>query len=107
MKKIIKFELFLIFLVFIFIISFILYTNIIVYKYLNSAKDDLLNEFKQNTGFSIKYKKIYPNIIGKIKIKEVLLNREDSTLELGDIEISYSFLPFFTKNKTGIIQYEN
>ena len=52
------------------------------------------------TGLNIKYQRISPFLIGKIKIFEVILyDSEGLKLELGNIEIYYSIFSIFSNHK--------
>jgi len=102
-KKLIFLEILIILIFIIILLSSILFLNIIAYRYFLAKKDAFLNEITEITGFKIEFKKISPYIIGKIKIYEVILYNPNGTiLKLGNIEISYSLLSIFSKNKNPI-----
>jgi len=87
----------------IFLIFTLYFINIVVYKYFLESKTKLLEEFKELTGFNIKYKKLSPNIISSIKVFEVVIYDDLGTkLEVGDLEVDYSIIAFL-KNKKNFL----
>ena len=78
---------------------FILIFNVIAIKYFERSKIYILNEFRNASGFELSYEKVFPNIIGSIRIYEVKIDDHLGTsLSLGDIDLEYSLLSFF-KNR--------
>ncbi len=71
------------------------FTNFFIIKSFNSLKEKLLLEFKEITGFTLSYSNISPDIINSIKIKNVIIYKDNETyLNLGDIVVNYSIINF-------------
>jgi hypothetical protein len=81
------------------------FINVVVYNKFLQSKDLILTEFKKLTGFSLSYKNMSPNIVSSIKVNEVKLVDENGTeINLGDIDLSYSFLSYL-RNKENPISF--
>jgi hypothetical protein len=82
--------------------------NIHLVDYIDTVKDDLIADFKEQTGFSIEYQSISPNIIGRILVYEVILKNVDGArFELGDIELGYSLTGLLTRPKRPVSLIKN
>lgn len=93
-------EYFLIISVVIILLFIILFINISAINYFRSLKDYIFNEFSKLTDLNIKFRRISPFLIGKVKIFEVILyDNKGLRLELGNVEIYYSIFSLFTNQK--------
>ncbi len=101
MSKYLVFLEFLLIIIIIIILFFsILFINVYLINYFKTIKNNFFNEFNELTNLSIKYQRISPFLIGKIKIFEVILyDSEGLKLELGNIEIHYSLFSLFINHK--------
>ncbi|MCG8568685.1 MAG: translocation/assembly module TamB [Spirochaetes bacterium] len=91
----------------IFIIFLVIFININLVNQLLKSKNEIIDEIEKIIGVNIEYKKFSPDIIGSIKVNEVMISDETGLkFEIGNVYFNYSLLSFFQNpnNKLSIIK---
>lgn len=91
-----------VFLIIICIITGLFVTNIFLLNKFIQSKDSILKYIKDETGYQIRYSSFSRNVISSIHIKDVIIENDKQSIDLGSIYLYYSLLNLIIPRKSPI-----